>query len=195
MDMNIVNVGYDSTNYYLLEPDRSGLLIDVGWPGTMPKLLSMLKRKGVDFKKIEYLLVTHYHPDHAGLVQEMKEQGVRLIVIDSQVAFIPILGHYMKPRDHYREISLEGNIQLNAAVSRSFLGSIGISGEIIYTPGHSDDSVTLILDEGIAFTGDLPNPFAMPAEPGSPVELSWAKIRSFPVKTVFPAHGPVMKFE
>jgi ribonuclease/clavin/mitogillin len=193
--MNLVNVGYDSTNYYLLEPDRSGLLIDVGWPGTMPKLFSILKRKGVAFQKIKYLLVTHYHPDHAGLVQEMKEQGVRLIVIDSQVAFIPMLARYMKPKDHYRKISLEDNIDLSAGESRSVLSSIGISGEIIYTPGHSDDSMTLILDEGIAFTGDLPNPFAIPGDPGSQVELSWSKIRSYPVKTVYPAHGPVMKFE
>ncbi len=193
--MNIVNIGYDSTNYYLLEPDRPGLLIDVGWPGTLPKLLNILKRKSVAFQKIKFLLVTHYHPDHAGLAQEMKEQGVRLIVLDSQLAFIPILARYMKPKDHYREISLEGNIQLSAEASRSFLRSIGISGEIIYTPGHSEDSVTLILDEGIAFTGDLPNPTAAPGEPGSEIERSWTKIRSFRVKTVYPAHGPVLHFE
>ena len=193
--MNIVNVGYASTNYYLLEPDRIGLLIDVGWPGTLPRLLNMLKRKGVAFQKVKYLLVTHYHPDHAGLAQEMKEQGVRLIVLDSQTAFIPILGRYMKPRDHYREISLEGNVNLRADESRSFLRSIGVEGEIIYTPGHSDDSVTLILDEGIAFTGDLPNPIAMPGEPGSQTALSWAKIRTYAVKTIYPAHGPVQHFE
>ncbi len=193
--MNIVNVGYNSTNYYLLEPDRTGLLIDVGWPGTLPKLLSILKRKGVAFQKIKYLLVTHYHPDHAGLAQEMKEQGVQLIVMDSQGAFIPTLAKYMKPKDHYREISLEGNIQLSADASRGFLRSIGVDGEIIYTLGHSDDSVTLILDEGIAFTGDLPNPNAMPGEPGGQIERSWARIRSFPVKTIYPAHGPVQHFE
>ena len=35
--MNIVNVGYDSTNYYVLSDSRPKLLIDVGWPGTLPK--------------------------------------------------------------------------------------------------------------------------------------------------------------
>jgi endoribonuclease LACTB2 len=169
--MNIMIIGYDSTNYYLLEPDRTGLLIDVGWPGTMPKLFSILKRKGVAFQKIKYLLVTHYHPDHAGLAQEMKDQGVRLIVLDSQVVFIPILANYMKPKDHYQEISLEGNINLQADESRNFLRSIGVNGENIYTPGHSEDSVTLILDEGIALTGDLPNLIAGPGEPGSQVSV------------------------
>ena len=87
--MNMVNVGYDSTNYYLLEPDTAGLLIDVGWPGTLPRLLIILKRKGVPFQKIKYLLITHYHPDHAGLAQEMKERGVKLIVMDRQAQAIP----------------------------------------------------------------------------------------------------------
>jgi glyoxylase-like metal-dependent hydrolase (beta-lactamase superfamily II) len=187
--MNIVNVGYDSTNYYLLEPDSVGLLIDVGWPGTMPKLLNMLKRKGVPFQKIKYLLITHYHPDHAGLAQEMKEKGVKLIVMDSQVAFIPALSRYMKPSNHYHEISLEGNVNLRADESRRFLRSIGVSGEIIYSPGHSDNSVTLILDEGMAFTGDLPNPMAAAGEAQRQVELSWANIRAHAVKTIYPAHG------
>jgi endoribonuclease LACTB2 len=193
--MNIVNVGYDSTNYYLLEPDRIGLLIDVGWPGTLPKLLSVCKRKGISFQKIKYLLVTHYHPDHAGLVQEVKNLGVQLIVIDSQLAFIPALGQFMKPANHYHDISLEGNINLKASESQKFLGSIGVNGEIIETPGHSDDSITLVLDEGTAFTGDLTAPTAVTDESRSQVELSWAKIRSFKVKTIYPGHGPVQRIE
>ena len=32
--LNIVNVGYDSTNYYVIETSKTKLLIDVGWPGT-----------------------------------------------------------------------------------------------------------------------------------------------------------------
>ena len=193
--MNIIHVGYDSTNYYLLEPDTVGLLIDVGWPGTLPKLLSILKRKGVPFQKIRYLLITHYHPDHAGLAQEMKEQGVRLIVLDSQKPSIPALGRYMKPGIHYHEISLDGNVDLSADESRIFLLSIGVSGEIIYTPGHSEDSVTLILDEGIAFTGDLTPPMAVTEDSRRQVELSWAKIRSHRVKTIYPGHGPVQHVE
>lgn len=189
--MNILNIGYDSTNYYLLEPDTSGLLIDVGWPGTLPKLLSILKRKRIPFPKIRYLLCTHYHPDHAGLAQEMKEQGVQLIVIDSQVASIPVLGRYMKPSNHYREISLAGNINLNVDESRRFLRSMEVSGEIISTPGHSDDSVALVLDDGIAFTGDLPTPMAAIEAARDQVERSWAKIRSLRVKTIYPAHGRV----
>jgi ribonuclease/clavin/mitogillin len=189
--MNILNVGYRSTNCYLLEPDRIGLLIDVGWPGTLPVLRNVLKKKGVSFQKVTYLLITHYHPDHAGLAQELKDQGVRLIVVDSQIASIPAMARYMKPRDHYQEISLYGNLNLAAAESRKFLMGIGISGEIISTPGHSEDSITLILDDGSAFTGDLTPPGHAVEDSRGEVERSWEKLRALNVKTIYPGHGPV----
>ena len=86
--MNIVNVGYDSTNYYVIGGGKSRLLVDVGWPGTLGKLLANLKRKGIAIEEIKYLLATHYHPDHAGLVQEVKSKGVRLMVVEGQDGFI-----------------------------------------------------------------------------------------------------------
>jgi len=30
--MKIINVGYSSTNYYLLDNDKVKLLVDAGWP-------------------------------------------------------------------------------------------------------------------------------------------------------------------
>jgi len=69
--LNIVNVGYDSTNYFVIETDKTKLLIDVGWPSTLPKLLHRLKRIGKKFSDITHLLITHYHPDHAGLARRL----------------------------------------------------------------------------------------------------------------------------
>lgn len=40
--------------------------------------------------------------------------------------------------------------------SRALLKGIGIEGELIPTPGHSDDSISLVTDEGHGLTGDLP---------------------------------------
>ena len=80
---------------------------------------------------------------------------------------------------------------LSMAESRDFLKSIGIQGEIIETPGHSDDSVSLILDEGAAFTGDLTHPLLLTDDTTDASHQSWAKIRSMGVKTVYGGHGPV----
>jgi endoribonuclease LACTB2 len=189
--MNIVNVGYDSTNYYMLGASTNRLLVDVGWPGTLPKLQAMLKRKDIPLQDIGYLLITHYHPDHAGLAQEVKAKGVRLIVLEQQIAAIPVLKTYMKPINPYVEITLHDNLGLTTSESRAFLKSIGIAGEIVSTPGHSDDSVTLVLDEGAAFTGDLPPPGFVDESASDIVQQSWNKLRALHTHTIYPGHGPV----
>lgn len=94
--MNIVNVGYDSTNYYVLADTRPRLLVDVGWPGTLAKLEHQCKRTSVNLADIKHFLLTHYHPDHAGLAQELKRTGCKLIVMENQVAAIPVLRTHMK---------------------------------------------------------------------------------------------------
>jgi hypothetical protein len=57
--LNIVNVGYDSTNYYVIETDKAKLLIDIGWPGTLPKLLHALKRKGIPLSDLTFVRKSH----------------------------------------------------------------------------------------------------------------------------------------
>lgn len=86
--MNIVNVGYQSTNYYLIDILGGKLLVDCGWPGTLPQFSAELKRKGIGLQEIKYLLVTHFHPDHAGMTQELKALGVKHILLDLQVDFV-----------------------------------------------------------------------------------------------------------
>jgi glyoxylase-like metal-dependent hydrolase (beta-lactamase superfamily II) len=188
--MNIVNIGYRSTNYYVLADAAPRLLIDAGWPGTLAALRHAGQRMGVRLEDIPYQLVTHYHPDHAGLAEELKHLGVRLLVLDTQQAGIPLLRTYVKPRDHYTEIQPAGNIVLTSAGSRAFLAAIGVQGEILSTPGHSDDSVTLVLDEGAAFTGDLTPPAMVPQDPADLSYQSWQRIRARGGRTVYPGHGP-----
>lgn len=186
--MNILNVGYDSTNYYLLGAKAGKLLIDCGWPGTLPKLKAVLKRKGVSIEEIKYLLVTHFHPDHAGLTQELKQLGIKLVILESQSEFIAPFKEFFQGKNlPYVEIMQNDNLVLKFEDSRKFLGSIGIQGEVISTPGHSDDSITLILDEGFAFTGDL-HPSFMNTEDLKTRE-SWDKIYQHKITRIFPGHG------
>ena len=187
--MNIVNVGYDSTNYYVLGASANRLLVDVGWPGTLPRLLAMLKRKDISLQDIGYLLITHYHPDHAGLAQEVKAKGVRLIVLEQQLPAIPILKSYMKPVNPYVNITLHDNLQLTAGESRAFLTNLGIVGEIIWTPGHSGDSVSLVLDEGVAFTGDLPPPGSVDEQARNTVRQSWDALKALGVRMTIQGMG------
>lgn len=193
--MNIVNVGYDSTNYYVLADSKPRLLVDVGWPGTLPKLMAQCKRMSIQLADIQHFLITHYHPDHAGLAQELKRAGCKLILIDIQIPFVPLLRQHIKPEYHYLEIGLDDNLQLSIEESRTFLAGLGIQGEIIHTPGHSDDSVSLVLDEGAAFIGDLTHPLMLTDDETDTAHGSWAKIRALGAKTIYGGHGPVYRLD
>lgn len=187
--LTIVNAGYRSTNYWVVSAGMSRLLVDIGWPGTLGTMRASLERLGVPLREIRFALATHYHMDHAGLAEEIKREGVRLLVPDVQVAAIPAMKRWMKPQDRYVEVTMKGSIVLSCEESRQLLGGIGVAGEVVHTPGHSDDSVSLLLDDGSAFTGDLPpeayaydNPVAME---------SWRRLRALGARVVYPAHGPV----
>jgi glyoxylase-like metal-dependent hydrolase (beta-lactamase superfamily II) len=96
---------------------------------------------------------------------------------------------WTKPVDKYVEITMAGNIVIPFHESRALLTKIGVAGEIVPTPGHSDHCVSLLLDDGSVFTGDLP-PEA--ASFDNPTALAtWHFLRQRGAKQVYPAHGPI----
>lgn len=187
--MNILTITYKSTNYYLIDCKGGKLMVDCGWPDTFPQFTAEFKRKGVTPQEVKYVLVTHFHPDHAGLVQEFKNVGAKFILMESQVDFVAPFAEFFKVKKiPYTEITQQNNLVLKFSESRAFLAGIGVSGEILSTPGHSDDSVTLILDEGYAFTGDLHPAFMLPEE-DTLSRQSWDRIHQHKIQRIFPAHG------
>jgi glyoxylase-like metal-dependent hydrolase (beta-lactamase superfamily II) len=79
------------------------------------------------------------------------------------------------------------------------LEPFGIRGRILHTPGHSPGSLSVLLDSGDAFVGDLAmNTFPIRVGPCLPLfaeELprlssSILKIISSGAKRIHPAHGP-----
>ncbi len=186
---NVVNVGYHSTNYYVLDIQDGCLLVDCGWPRTLPQFTAQLKRKGISASEIRYILATHFHPDHAGLVEEFKALGAKLVLMESQLDALHQAPADVLPKiPTFVTVSPQNNGELKFTESRQFLSGLGLAGEILPTPGHSDDSVSLLLDEGFAFTGDLPRRFAV-AEDNEIARASWDRIYRQHITQIFPAHG------
>ena len=185
----IVNVGYRSTNFWVVSAGRNRLLVDLGWPGKAAALFANLERMGVPLSEIRYGLATHYHIDHAGAAQDLKNKGVPLLVMQEQEDAIPAMKQFIKPADNYTEIKTHDNVVIPTGESREFLKRIGIDGEILHTPGHSDDSVTLVLDIGCAFTGDLTMESMVATEDPAEVARSWKMLRDRRVSTIYPGHG------
>lgn len=189
--LTVVNVGYRSTNFWVVSAGRSRLLVDLGWPGMVAPLLANLDRMGVPLAEISYGLATHYHIDHAGAAQDLKQRGMKLLVTEEQVAAVPAMKRWTKPKDNYTDIETHDNVVIPTAESRALLAGLGIPGEIVPTPGHSEDSVTLVLDNGWAFTGDLTPEFLVATEDPAVVARSWQLLRDKGVTTIHAGHGPI----
>lgn len=189
----IVNVGYRSTNFWVVSHGKSRLLVDLGWPGTMGQLQQQLTRMDVPLGEIKFGVATHYHIDHAGLAQELKALGMRLIVVDLQQEWIPRMKDHIKPADRYTDITLHDNTVLSLGESRALLATIGIRGELVHTPGHSPDSVSLLLDDGSVFTGDLTHPMLIGEDDAATTNASWDRLKAGGATTVYPGHGPIRR--
>ena len=102
------------------------------------------------------------------------------------------MSSFMPKYKEYRTIDRLGFQRMNTSDSRALLASIGIHGEVIQTPGHSDDSVSLVTDSHDAMIGDLyPVSQIMPDDTKS--HQSWRKIRELGGMHIFPSHA--MPFE
>ncbi|HLG54398.1 MAG TPA: MBL fold metallo-hydrolase [Vicinamibacterales bacterium] len=189
--VTIVNVGYRSTNFWVISAGRSRVLVDLGWPGTIGTMRANLGRMDIALSEINYGLATHYHADHAGAAQDLKNAGVPLLMLDVQVPFVQLMKRYIKPQDHFTEIAMQGNVVIPVAESRALLHRVGIAGEILHTPGHSEDSVSLLLDDGPAFTGDLTDPRWVGAEDPDVVRASWQLLKDRGATQVYAGHGPI----
>jgi len=110
--MKIFNVGYKSSNYYLIDAGQYCLAIDTGWPGTINDYGRQLRPTGKRLQDINYLIVTRFHVDHAGLVQELKDKGVKFILFDVQIQNIAQMETMIQKKMSYKPINLDDNIVL-----------------------------------------------------------------------------------
>ncbi|HEX8545564.1 MAG TPA: MBL fold metallo-hydrolase [Cytophagaceae bacterium] len=186
--MEIFNVGNKSINVYLLVSRTHRLLIDSGFPNSLSGLGREMRKTGFRVSDIDFLIVTHFHIDHAGAIQEIKDQGVKYILLDVQKKYIEPMEKMAVGKWQYTPLKLDDNVFLEAGDSREFLKSIGLKGVIVSTPGHSKDSISMVLDSGEAFTGDL---YAQDLLGEIDLEQlqSWKTLKRLGVNNVFPGHG------
>jgi glyoxylase-like metal-dependent hydrolase (beta-lactamase superfamily II) len=131
--------GIYTSNVYLLTGDWNALedkntLIDVGRdPGILERINAA--STGVGKQRIEQVVLTHSHYDHASLLPVIKR------------VYNPKVFAYSSSLKEVDEL-LTGGEQLQIA-DRQF--------EVIHTPGHSNDSICLYCaKERVLFAGDTP---------------------------------------
>lgn len=183
---------YGNTRTFLVDGSNGNLLVDTDYAGTLSAFYEALKQHGIRIREIEYVMATHYHPDHMGLISELMKQGVKLLVVDVQKDFL----HYSDcifARDgiSYSPIDEKSATVISCEESRDLLSCMGIHGRIVHTPSHSEDSISLVLDDGNCFVGDLePIEYLKAYEENTSLKRDWDHILYFYPKRIFYAHMP-----
>jgi hydroxyacylglutathione hydrolase len=189
------------------------IMIDGGAPKQEKAFLSAIKTLSIKPEDIKLIVLTHGHWDHIGSAKEIKDlTGAKLAMHQKEM---DCLEKSLKPLPP--GVTVWGSIFVNimkvllplvhipATDVNIVLGDgdfplteYGIPGKVMYTPGHSIGSVSVLLETGDAFVGDLAmNKFPMRLSPGLPilaedmqqVRESWKLLLDAGAERVYPAHG------
>lgn len=185
--MEIITLTHKHANSFIIHGDSGCIMYDAGWADSFPVFMEQIKKHGKKLGDIKYLVVSHFHPDHAGLTQKLSDYGVKFLIHEQQTGAYEWLNDFFrrKPDKSYKPIV--GGLVITTSESRKILKSIGLNGEVIPTLGHSEDGVSLVIDGKCAFTGDLPRFEHALNDPVT--QESYKKISKSGASIIYPAHG------
>lgn len=207
---SFVRLGFDRC--YLLKSDGA-IAVDAGAPGQGRKFKRGLERASVDPHDVRLVVITHGHWDHVGSAKEIKNlTGAKLALhrleadcLERSMKLLPtgvtpwgrVFGALHKLFVPLIAIA-PAKVDVLLGEEELSLADFGIPGRVFHTPGHTAGSVSVLLDGGEAFVGDLAmNRFPLRFSPGLPifaddplaVSRSWRRLLDNGATTIYPAHG------
>jgi glyoxylase-like metal-dependent hydrolase (beta-lactamase superfamily II) len=169
-------------NSYLIKTDEGCILIDSGWntEDAFEALRDGVHETGASFEDIRYLIVTHIHPDHYGLVGRLQEYTDADVVLheterqllDSRYTdykklmaasenWLRVNGAPSKDRVLLQNASLEilgfvaASLPNHPVYGGELLRLGEVSLEVLWTPGHSPGHICLYdRERRLLFSGD-----------------------------------------
>jgi hydroxyacylglutathione hydrolase len=199
---------------YLIK-DKGLILIDTGIPKRINIFRKSFEKLSIDAHDIKLIILTHGDPDHAGSAKDLKDlTGAKIAIHDHDRPNLEQSLYNFPPGASRwgRFLHFILNPILKSALSRIpaekadivldendySLSDYGVQGKIMYTPGHTMGSVSVLLETGEAFVGCLAHnnpPFRL--KPGLPifaedidkVKESWKSLISQGAKMIYPGHG------
>jgi len=213
MSAKIFNIESGINTCYVIKA-KGTIMIDGGPPKMRKIFLKKMTDYSVDPEEIQLIVLTHGDFDHVGSAKEIQEiTGAKIVIHEkdrmnleqglfnwpkgvttwgkiSRSTLMPLIRNRITIPTTKADIILDDSDVL--------LNEYGIAGRILYTPGHTLGSISVLLDSGEVFAGCLAHnrlPFtfrpSLPiyAENLNLVKESWRKLIDAGAKMVFPGHG------
>ncbi|KOC62726.1 Beta-lactamase-like protein 2 [Habropoda laboriosa] len=180
------------TNTYLVGTGTRRILIDAGEAKTAKEYTKVLRQVLEEEKAtIEHLMITHWHHDHLGGAKSVQNL-LRTMnpTYHSTTWKLP-----RAPEDKGKKSQAEQNISWQDLEDKQVVEVEGAKVRVEYTPGHSSDHASLVLeDENIICCGDcvLGEGTAIFEDLLTYMD-SLKKIMAMKPKLMYPGHGPVIE--
>lgn len=165
----VTTINCFGSNVYLLENDSSLFLIDAGYPGYQQKIRKEIEKNNPLKKPLKLIILTHAHFDHYGSAQRLKElTGAKIAIhlFDStdlhnartridhtnfygffgKTFLLPVALLIFRPVKTPPDITFENGFTFD---------KYGLNAKVIHTPGHTNGSSTIVVENSVAFFGDL----------------------------------------
>jgi len=211
---NFKNINLGITNSFLIEANNGYFLVDTGLQNSYKSFLKKLKKNSIELKDIKYIILTHHHFDHTGFLAKIltENKNIKLIVHKNELKALSkgesILGEkalltksfslFTQLKPNYGKFdSVFIRKQDIILDEKDFsLKKFGIDAKIVFTPGHTEGSISILFDNGDTIVGDLIiniklvrgfKPFV--ADSYEEIIKSLKKINERGAKTLYPSHG------
>ncbi|MBI9013803.1 MAG: MBL fold metallo-hydrolase [Clostridiales bacterium] len=165
--ISVINLGM--VNVYLLKGEKGCVLVDTGTKGSDVKILEAVKAQGFEPADIKLIVLTHGHSDHFGSLHTLVDKtGAEVLVHQKEYDLMATAGDdgvrgfsiFMKLL-----IGMATKLSKNQSKSQEYKADIliedtydlspyGIDGKLIWTPGHTKGSISVLLGDGKAVIGD-----------------------------------------
>ena len=162
-NMEIIKIKLSVSNAYLIK-DRRSILVDTGSSNEADKILSEVKRAGVNEKDISLILHTHGHVDHAGSTAELKRRLGVPVAVHAEDAFMLKTGTNgtVNPINFsaaiYKQLLVkpfepsQPDLEIDKEMT---LKEFGVNARVVFTPGHTKGSLSILLGNKEAIIGDV----------------------------------------
>jgi glyoxylase-like metal-dependent hydrolase (beta-lactamase superfamily II) len=172
---------------------------------TLQKRLESLK-----IEKINLLILTHSHFDHAANAAKIKEKYKAQVIIHQSEAQFLVSGDNILPTGtnlitrfmvrnfakQFRSFALYQPCNFDYTVDDIYdLSNYGFNAYLIHTPGHTQGSISLIIDNEVALVGDTMfgvfwwTVFPPFASDQNQILNSWDRLLQTKCKIFIPSHG------
>ncbi|MGD0158697.1 MAG: MBL fold metallo-hydrolase [Candidatus Bathyarchaeia archaeon] len=224
MSTAIFSFSFGINDCYVIR-DKGTIMIDGGPPGKRDDFIKAMRKIPMKPEEIKLIVITHGHFDHIGSAKDIRElTGAKIAMhqLDKQCLetgdskathnvraaegsswgwFMTKLGRLASP---FAGDVQPTEVELIIKDDGLRLKDYDIPGQIVYTPGHTMGSISVLLDSGEAFVGDLAmNRLPLRRSPGLPiladniekVKESWRHLIELGATTVYPGHGKPFSIE